>query len=1537
MRFLSAGQVQTRSRNRCLLLAACGIAAVLAISPPAHAQIDWLQVGGGEWSNGANWVGGVAPNAIDDHARFPAGFPNAASAITVTGSQTIGQITMLGTGSTISGDILVVDTSGANGIFTFGATGWDIQNGITLNDHLTVDVGNTFTGTLSGIIADGAAGSTLTKIGDGTLILSGVNTYTGLTSVTAGVLNVQNASALGTIAGATTVAAGAQLQLEGGISIVGEQLSLNGDGGGTGALLNQAGDNEWGGTISLLTASTIGANAGSNLTLSGAVINGGNLLTIAGAGNTTISGIISGAGGLTKNDAGTLNLMSDNLYTGATTISGGILNIQDADALGAVGAGTTVADGAQLQLQGGITYAAEPLTINGNGGGTGALLNVSGNNNWTGDITLASASTIGSTADTLTISGAIDNGGNLLTVTGAGNSVIGGILSGAGGLTKTGAGTLTLTGANTYQGATTVSGGVVNVQNATALGDTGTGTTVDDGAQLQIEGNTAVGAEALTLNGNGGGTGALLNVSGANSWAGDITLASASTIGSTAGTLTLNNIDNGGFLLTFAGAGNSVVDGIISGAGGLTKNDAGILTLTGVNTYQGLTTVSGGILNIQNAAALGAIGTGTVVDAGAQLQLQGGIVYNAEPLTLNGDGGGTGALLNVSGANSWTGDITLASASTIGSTAGTLTLANIDNGGNLLTITGAGNSVIGGVLSGAGGLTKTGAGTLTPTGANTYGGITTISAGIVNIQNATALGTTAGGTTVANGAQLQMQGGIAVAGEQLILNGTGGGTGALLNVSGANNWTGDITLASASTIGSTAGTLTLNNIDNGGNALTFAGAGDHAVGGAISGAGALNKNDAGTLTLTGENTYAGGTTVNAGTLVGSADNLNADAGLANSLQGDITNNSVVNFNHGAGTSGTYNGTITGAGAITKSGAGTLTIASAGNTAAAGTTVTAGRLNVNGALTSDVIVQNGATLGGGTTGGPAGTIAGNVTLQNGATMAAGNSIGQVNITGGNDYNQLDGSTFELELTPATGNLPNGVPGTTHDQVALTGGGNINIDQDADVADTLVNVQAGAGTYDFGTQYTFLTTDAGVVNGTFDGVTGATFNNGNLSGNLVHNASSVQLVINQSNFAANIAGLATRNQFNTAIGVDALATASSGNPNSDGAVLVTQLSTLNGGGMAAALDQLSGQIHASLGSVAIQGAGDWINVLGRRLRANSAGDMGVYGAPYAAAVRPVAANGSGDIQLISTAYQGGPYGAGGYGGGYAAPYAGVPYAMGRTWISGYGIGGDIDGDGNASEIDYSVGGTAFGIEQNLDPNTLIGLMGGYARTSADTDSPRADADIDSLRIGAYGHLTNGVTYTTGLVGYGYHDFETSRRIVFGGINRTAKGDYNGHEFNAYLEKGANLYMGGATVQPLMSLQYVLLNQEDFTETGAGAANLMVDPDTVNSLRFALGGRISGTLPVGVWGVVTPEFRARWVHEFLDTDQVVTNSFSGAPGANFAIQGVDLGRDYGVIGVGVSANITPTTLLTLDYDLQFSDALSAHTGRGGLEFIW
>ena len=351
----------------------------------------------------------------------------------------------------------------------------------------------------------------------------------------------------------------------------------------------------------------------------------------------------------------------------------------------------------------------------------------------------------------------------------------------------------------------------------------------------------------------------------------------------------------------------------------------------------------------------------------------------------------------------------------------------LNSNGGTITTRNNGSILVNGVISGSGAVTKSGDGTLTLTGSNSYSGLTTVSAGTLNIQNANALGGTTNGTTVSSSGTLALQNNITVASEALTLGGT------LRNVADSNTYSGAITLSGTATVTSDAGSLTLNSataIGGSGQALTFDGAGNTTVSSNIStDTGSLTKNGSGTLTLTGNNNYSGTTTINSGTLQ-----------LGNgSTTGTLATGSAISI----GTGGTFainrsnivtQGTdfsgsaITGAGGITQAGSGT-TVLNADNSYTGTTTVSNGTLNI----------QHANALGS-TTGGTTVSSTGTLALQSttGITTAAesltlsGNGFGSGgalrNVSGNNTYSGVitladharinsDAGTLTLDVSTA----------------------------------------------------------------------------------------------------------------------------------------------------------------------------------------------------------------------------------------------------------------------------------------------------------------------------------------------------------------------------------------------------------------------------------------------------------------------------------------------------------------------------------------
>ncbi|EAS2449126.1 AIDA autotransporter-like protein ShdA, partial [Salmonella enterica] len=557
--------------------------------------------------------------------------------------------------------------------------------------------------------------------------------------------------------------------------------------------------------------------------------------------NTVLEDVDANSGwngqSLTKTGAGTLILNAENTYTGSTTISEGTLIATNVEALGT----GNVTDNATLEMNTG---------------------------------------------------GDFDNA-----------------ISGSGQVVKSGDETLTLSGANSYTGGTTISGGTLVASNVEALG---TGD-ITDNATLELN---AGGDFANNI----GGTGSVvksgdktLTLSGSNTYTGGTTISGGTLVASNVEALGSGDVtDNATLELSTGGdfANN------IGGTGSVVKSGDKTLTLSGTNSYTGGTTISGGTLVANNVEALG---TGDVTN-NATLELNtGGDFTNAisgsGQVVKSGD-----KTLTLSGANSYTGGTTISGGTLVANDVNALGTGDVtDNATLALNAVGDFNNAIGG----SGKVEKSGDDTLTLSGSNTYTGGTLINGGTLVASNVEALGT----GDVTDDATLELNTGgdfdNAISGSGQVVK-SGDET---LTLSGSNTYTGGTLISS--------GTLVANDV----NALGTGDVTDNAVlelntGGdfinSIGGTGRVEKSGDETLTLSGSNTYTGGTTINDGTLVAtSVDALGS---------GDVTDNATLELN----TSGTFDNVISGSGQVVKSGDDALTLSGA-NSYTGGTTISGGTL------------------------------------------------------------------------------------------------------------------------------------------------------------------------------------------------------------------------------------------------------------------------------------------------------------------------------------------------------------------------------------------------------------------------------------------------------------------------------------------------------------------------------------------------------------------------------------------------------------------
>ena len=518
----------------------------------------------------------------------------------------------------------------------------------------------------------------------------------------------------------------------------------------------------------------------------------GRALTLAaGSGDVTFDNAIGGSTAL-----GNLNITTGALTAGAIKAQGTItVNNSASSAItgiisdGATAAILTKTGAGTLSLSGTNTYTGQ---TNINTGTLAVTVNDALGSNAAGTV-IASGATLDLQNVNYTTTEAItNNGGTLATSTGtsayAGVMTLGAdstvdvdgtqltistaIGDGSGGyaITKDGNGTLVLSATSTYTGDTTISNGTLTVTGT--LADT-TDVSVASGATYDVD-----------------QTDTIQSLSGA----GTINIASTN-------------------ILTFGDANDKTIDGVIEGDGSIVKVGSSTYTLSGNNTYTGLTTISNGVIAITHNNALGTTAGTTTVASGAALHLSNNITV-AEAITIGGTGISTnGAIRNVADSNTLSGLITLAADAEIQIDTGTTLALNVASGNAItgtfnLTMDSVGTSSIADpIATSTGNLTKTGAGTLTLSGNSTYTGTTTISVGTISLTHANGLGTTGGSTTIESGAQLTIATDLIVA-EDMNISGTGISSAGVINSSGAITLSGDINVVATSSI-ITTGNLTL--------------------------------------------------------------------------------------------------------------------------------------------------------------------------------------------------------------------------------------------------------------------------------------------------------------------------------------------------------------------------------------------------------------------------------------------------------------------------------------------------------------------------------------------------------------------------------------------------------------------------------------------------------------------------------------------------------------------------------------------------------
>ncbi|HPO37149.1 MAG TPA: autotransporter domain-containing protein [Kiritimatiellia bacterium] len=938
-------------------------------------------------------------------------------------------------------------------------------------------------------------------------------------------------------------------------------------------------------------------------------------------------------------------------------------------------------------------------------------------------------------------------------------------------------------------------------------------------------------------------------------------------------------VDNSGAISATSSAGYGSY-GVYTGTGSTVTNRSGgtISASSYGNTSYGVYTGSGSTVTNYSGGTISASSGGDYAYG----------IRGAATVTNNGN-------ITVNGA-SYAHGIYLA-------TGGTVT-----NGGNIIVT--ASNGPTNGIAAVNGTVTNTGSITVNGTNLATFGLNMTGSTGS-SVTNSGGITVTASGSSgsaygvyVSSGTVANQSGGTISATGTASAYGVSMGTGAVTNASGA-------AITSSGTGVQMTGASTLNNYG------TVSGV----IGISATGGSAVVRN------------YSGGIITGTG-------------GVALSLAGGnntvlIQENSTINGSIEAGGSGntlefngpgSYNSNITGTWALTKSGSGTLVLSGV-NAYTGGTTVSAGILQGNTTSLQGNIVNNaqvtfdqasGGTYAGvmsgsgsllktgagvltltgyntysGTTTVNAGALAVNgsissaVTVNSGGALmgsgtingdvsnsgmiAPGNSIGTLTING--NYTQNAGSIYQVEANAAGQSDKLVVNGTA----TLNGG--------------TVSVLAESGAYNTSTTFTILT--AGSVTGSFSSVTS---NLAFLTPSLNYDANDVYLILTRNSTGFTDVAL-TRNQYSVAGGLDRISSAVSG----DMSTVMIGLLGLSDAGARSAYDQTGGLTHVALAEASTFAFQQYLTVLSDRLRGFGQGSPAFAGLTMLAALDNTAS----DASRISASGQG-------------------------FWMKAHGNTGSRNGNDISSKYGYLTGGMVLGYDRQIGQKGSAGVSAGYTAADVSMDGLDDSARVSVYQAAVYGGYQGAPWYVNGVLAYGYNRYDTTRRIIFGGIDRSADATYTGHTVSGYAEAGYNLDVKTIRIIPLASLAAGYLKRNGFTESGAGALNLDVDQEESRSFASSLGVRVKKDFTT-VYGAVTPEASLRWQHEFLDADYSIDAAFSGYASSSFLVQTDAAARDSAVVALGVAWAIRDSLGLAANYTATISGDRSQHAATIGLKYMW
>ncbi|AMW33865.1 autotransporter outer membrane beta-barrel domain-containing protein [Haematospirillum jordaniae] len=243
-------------------------------------------------------------------------------------------------------------------------------------------------------------------------------------------------------------------------------------------------------------------------------------------------------------------------------------------------------------------------------------------------------------------------------------------------------------------------------------------------------------------------------------------------------------------------------------------------------------------------------------------------------------------------------------------------------------------------------------------------------------------------------------------------------------------------------------------------------------------------------------------------------------------------------------------------------------------------------------------------------------------------------------------------------------------------------------------------------------------------------------------------------------------------------------------------------------------------------------------------------------------------------------------------------------------------------------------SYGMTIGMDNMVADDVRVGLALSTSKSDmkgkgASQTKTDVTSYQVALYGSYEPEGFFVEGQLAYAQNSVKTSRQVTIGGLDRTAKGKYDANQYSASVAAGSPLHRGAVTLTPKAGLSYTYTDPSKYTETGAGAFNMTVDPSATSILEGSLGGSLAYEHKTLRGSVVRPELRAAALYDFIGDDATSTGKYSGDT-TLFNTSGLKRSRFGGTIGAGLGYTTADGVWeVRADYDAEMRSGYVGHNG--------